>query len=416
MKKKIGVWSTIVVTGLFAVLFAVSGGDEETTELLVSPRRGDFSVTVTSTGELQAKNSVSIFGPTGARTAGIFEMKLLQLIPEGTVVEKGDFVADIDKSELTGRIQDRQTEFQKADAQYTQIRLDTSLTLNRARDELINLEYAMEEAKLRREQAIYEPPSVQRQAEIDLEKAERSLAQKHESYKTEVKQGEAKMQEAEAERSKASRQLQQLMDVSSSFTIVAPENGMLIYRRDWRGQKLTTGGTVNAWDPIVATLPDLSVMNSVTYVNEVDIQKIQPGQVVHVGLDADPEKRLSGIVTEVANIGEQRPNSDAKVFQVSIEIAESDSTLRPSMTTSNTIVVAEVRDALSIPLESIHPTDSLSYVIVKRGGKLIRQEIQLGLIGDNEAIVEAGLEETDRLVLSSVENLDRLDLVQIAAL
>jgi hypothetical protein len=86
------------------------------------------------------------------------------------------------------------------------------------------------------------------------------------------------------------------------------------------------------------------------------------------------------------------------------------------MTTSNTIVVAEVRDALSIPLESIHPTDSLSYVIVKRGGKLIRQEIQLGLIGDNEAIVEAGLEETDRLVLSSVENLDRLDLVQIAAL
>ncbi len=413
MKKRIAVWSAVILTGVVALAFGLPRNAEETTELVVSPRVGPFRVSVTATGELQAKNSVKIFGPTGARTSGIFEMKLLQLVPEGTVVEKGDFVAELDKSELTSRIQDRQTELQKAEAQYIQTQLDTSLTLRKSRDELINLGYALEEAKLKVEQSAFEPPSVQRQAEIEYEKAERTLEQKRESYKTEVKQGEAQMQEVEAERSKASRQLDQLMAVAASFTIQAPENGMVIYRRDWRGTKLTTGGTVNAWDPVVATLPDLSVMNSITYVNEVDIQKIKPSQAVEIGLDADPDRVLRGIVTEVANIGEQRPNSDAKVFQVAIELVEADSTLRPSMTTSNTIIIAELEEVLSIPLESIHPTDSLSYVVVKRGGRLARQEVALGLIGDNEAVVEAGLDESDRVVLSTVDNPERLRLSRI---
>jgi hypothetical protein len=205
------------------------------------------------------------------------------------------------------------------------------------------------------------------------------------------------------------------MEVAGSFTILAPENGMVIYKRSWNGQKLTTGGTVNAWDPVVATLPDLSVMNSVTYVNEVDIQKIQVGQKVVVGLDADAGKTLSGTVADVANIGEQRPNSDAKVFEVLIEIADVDSTLRPSMTTSNTILTAEVDDALSILLEGIHATDSLSYVLVKRGAKTVRQEVELGLLGENEAIVSAGLQEKDRVLLTNVEDVEKLPLVRLDA-
>jgi HlyD family secretion protein len=80
-------------------------------------------------------------------------------------------------------------------------------------------------------------------------------------------------------------------------------------------------------------------MRSKTYVNEVDIQNIEKGQTVEVGLDADSEKQLSGIVESVANIGEQRRGSDAKVFEVLININESDTTLRPAMTTSNSILI-----------------------------------------------------------------------------
>lgn len=412
--------------GLLAVGLLVIAGmlvgtrTEETADLFVAPERGPFEVTVTATGELKAKNSVQIYGPSGARQARIFEIKILQLVPEGTVVEKGDFVANLDKSELTSRLQDTQLSLQQATSKYTQTKLDTSLTLSKARDELVNLQYAMEEARLRREQSAYEPPSTQRQTEIDYEKAERAHAQATKNYVTQQQQAEAQMQEVEAELGKAQNEHNNLVSLAGDFTVLAPENGMVIYRRDWRGQKTTAGGTVSAWDPVVAELPDLSVMESVTYVNEVDIQKIRPGQDVEIGLDADPEKTLSGVVTSVANIGEQRPNSDAKVFEVAIEVSQADSTLRPAMTTSNTIRVAQLTDALFVPLETIHAQDSLRFVFVQRGGRTERQEVRLGLINENEAVVEAGLDEDDRLFLSmpadtSGLTLSRLDPADVPA-
>ena len=337
-------------------------------------------------------------------------MSIQRMVPEGTVVAKGDFVAELDRSELNTKMNDANLELQKAQSQYEQAMLDTLLNLSKERDNQINLRYAMEEAHLRQEQATYEAPSVKRQAEIDFEKSERGLAQAIENYQTQVKQGSAKMREVEAELSKAQNQLQMLADATQQFTILAPENGMVVYKRDWRGQKLTTGGMVNAWDPVVAELPDLSIMESITYVNEVDIRKISVGQPVEIGLDADPDKRLNGSVARVANIGEQRPNSDAKVFEVAVEVAGADTTLRPSMTTSNTIVVAEIPEALYIPLETIHTQDSLTYVFARRGGRTVRQEVHLGLLNENEVIVEDGLTVEDRLYLSLPTDTTGMDL------
>ena len=87
-------------------------------------------------------------------------------------------------------------------------------------------------------------------------------------------------------------------------------------------------------------------MISTTYVNEVDIRKVAKGQHVNIGLDAFPDKKLSGEVISVANVGEQRPNSDAKVFEVKVVIAESDTTLRPAMSTANEIITATIPDAI----------------------------------------------------------------------
>ena len=400
MKKR---WLLILLGGVGVVaimgLLLQSQGSE-TSDLYVQPKRGPFQVTVTTTGELKAKNSVKIYGPTSTRQIQIYQMNIQRLVPEGTVVTKGDFVAELDRSELNTKMNDANLELQTAQSQYEQAMLDTSLSLSQERDNQVNLRYAMEEARLRKEQAAFEAPSVQRQAEIDYEKSQRGLEQAIENYQTQVKQGIAKMREAEAGLSKAQNKVQMLTEAAGQFTIQAPENGMVVYKRDWRGQKLTTGGQVNAWDPVVAELPDLSVMESITYVNEVDIQKISPGQPVEIGLDADPDKRLAGSVTRVANIGEQRPNSDATVFEVAIEVAGADTTLRPAMTTSNTIVVAEIPEALYIPLETIHTQDSLTFVFARRGGRTVRQEIHLGLLNENEAIVEEGVTEEDRLYLS----------------
>jgi hypothetical protein len=142
-------------------------------------------------------------------------------------------------------------------------------------------------------------------------------------------------------------------------------------------------------------------MVSKTYINEVDVRKIKPGQLVEIGLDAFPEKKLTGIVTNVANVGEQRPNSDAKVFEATIEIQGTDEMLKPSMTTSNRIITSVLDSALFIPLECLHSKDdSISYVFVRKGIKKEKQEIKIGGTNNNEAVVELGLEIGDKVYLS----------------
>ena len=396
-------WIKIVSAAVVLVIFAgvlAQGQEEDVVDLLVRPRQGPFQVAVTSTGELQAQNSVKITGPSNAMRMQIYQIKIQKLVAEGTVVNKGQFVAELDRSELASRIAEKGLELEKAMSQWEQTRLDTLLTLSKARDEQVNLRFAMEEAELQWEGAAYEAPSVKRQAEISFDKSKRAYEQAVENYKTQVAQSRAKMREVEATLNKAKNDVDDLTELSRQFTVLAPENGMVIYKRGWNGQKLTEGGTLQVWDPVVAELPDLSLMESVTYVNEVDIQKIKLGQTVNIGLDADPNRQLSGIVQEIANIGEQRPNSDAKVFQVKILIHESDTTLRPAMTTSNEIVVAEIPDATYIPLESVHTADSLNYVYLRSGTGAVRREVRLGTFNEDEATVEAGLDPNDQIYIS----------------
>jgi hypothetical protein len=191
-----------------------------------------------------------------------------------------------------------------------------------------------------------------------------------------------------------------VQNVMAGFTIRAPAPGMVIYVKEWNGQKKTAGSQVSPWDPTVATLPDLSQMESVTYVNEIDVRKILVGQPVDITLDADPGKRLTGRVTQVANVGEQRPNADAKVFEVKIEVEQADTTLRPGMTTANAVLTATVEEALFIPLEAIANEAGATFVYRRVGRRIVRQEIVTGIMNDDEIIVLHGLDADDEVLLA----------------
>jgi multidrug efflux pump subunit AcrA (membrane-fusion protein) len=189
---------------------------------------------------------------------------------------------------------------------------------------------------------------------------------------------------------------------------------MVIYAREWNGKKKVVGSQINAWEPTVATLPDLREMESITYVNEIDIQKIAAGQKVKLKLDADPNKPLTGTITSVANIGEQRPNSDSKVFEVRVKVLEVDTTLRPSMTTANEILVAKLDDVLSIPLECVHTEGTTTFVFKKDGGSTVKQEVKLGQVNESSAVVLAGISEKDKMYLSSPADADKMKMMTLA--
>ena len=401
---------------LSSVLIFISGCKDSTDSapLTVKPQKGPFVVSVVATGELNAQNSIDIEGPTGIRKAGLFQLKITDLVAEGTVVKPGDVVAQLDKAELLSKLKEVEMNLQKFTSQYTGVRLDCTLTLAQARDELVNLRYAMEQRKLEKDESVYEAPSTRRQAEIEADKAVRAYDQAKINYSTKVKQAEAKMREAEAELNKEKQNYNDILQVMGQFTITATEPGMVIYAREWDGKKRIVGSTINAWDMRVATLPDLSKMQSVTHVNEVDIKKIRVGQKVKIKLDADSDKKLTGEITSVANIGEQHPSSESKVFEVVIKVLESDSTLRPAMTTSNEIMVETIENAMFIPLETVHSDDQgLTFVYIKDGSGIKRKQVELGLENDNHVVVKAGLTLEEELYLSKPDGAEDAALIML---
>src|SRR6266850_2571263 len=223
------------------------------------------------------------------------------------------------------------------------------------------------------------------------------------------------MREVGADLQRQRNLLKVVQDVMAGFTIRAPGPGMVIYVKEWNGRKRTTGSQVNAWEPGVATLPDLTQMESVTYVNEIDVRKLAVGQAVVVTLDADPTKHLTGKVGSVANVGEQRPNADAKVFEVKVTIMEADTTLRPGMTTGNAIETLKLGVALYVPLEALGSVEGIPFVYRQDGGQVTKQEVITGPMSDDEVVIIRGLEENDRVLLSPPADHDRMALKRLPA-
>jgi len=140
---------------------------------------------------------------------------------------------------------------------------------------------------------------------------------------------------------------------------------------------------------VIATLPDLSSMISKTYVSEIEVNKIKTGQQVTVNIDAFPNEKFTGKVFSIANIGEQLPNSDAKMFEVLVKIDGSDPLLRPSMTTTNKIIIKTFDDVIFIPTECVQTgSDSIPFVYKKNK---TRQIVILGEANDKNIIIKEGL-------------------------
>ncbi len=397
-KRIISIISTLV---LIAIIIAIvfSSGKTTSETIMVEVKQGEFRINVTTTGELEAKNSKKIIGPSNLREFRIWELKIEDIIPDGTVVDSGQYVARLDKTEFANKLKDKEIDLEQAQTQFTKTQLDTTLELREARNELINLHYNLEERQIAVDQSIYEPPATQRQVQIDLDKAKRTYQQALNNYEVKKKKANANMNEIGAELRKNQQEYDQMKALEKEFRIVAPQSGMVIYRRRWDGQKQGIGSTINMWDPVVAELPDLSTMISKTYVNEIDISKVKTGQPVEIGVDAFPEKSYTGEVTEVANIGEQLRNTNAKVFEVIIQINEFDSILRPAMTTKNTIITDIVDSVLYLPIECIHGNDSISYVFMPG----IKQQVIVGKSNENEIIIREGLKNGDEVYLLAPE-------------
>lgn len=410
MKTKHLAWllgiALICIAGYYA--FGKSDDAIKSDILLVTPDQGPFEVGIQATGELKAKNSIKIRGSQAMRSVGVWQTSIKELIPEGTIVEKGDFVASLDKTELANKITERTTDIEREQTKLEQMQIDTAIQMKDINDQIGNILFNMEQERLEIERNKYEPQMVIDQSLLKLKNSERSLDQLENKKELIEIQSDAKIREIKTNIKQHNSKLALLNKVAGEFTITAPEGGMLIYEKTWNGKK-TVGAQISGWDPVVAELPDLSKMISVAYVNEVDISKVKEGQIVNMTIDAFPEKKFTGQIISVANIGQELKNQEAKVFEITIEVDQEDEVMRPAMTTTNKIQIFEYADVTSIPIDALQ-NDSLDYVWVKNGSKMRKQEVVVGPANEDHIIILAGLSQNDKVSLKEPANAETYTL------
>lgn len=397
--------ATSSVFALFLIATWLVSDRQGEQEVTLPVRQGTFELLIMASGELEAQNSIKITAPEDAlRSAKVYQVKIADLVPEGTFVKKGDYVATLDKMEMSEKLRLMEGEVAKLRNQFSQIKLDTSLMLRTERNELINWSFLIKEkeAALRANQ--FEAPAQVKQLEAELEKAKRGYEQAKEAYRIKKLQAIAKIAETSQALAQEEYKYQEIKKLTESFVVTAPADGLVIYQRDWNGQKKTVGSYVSAWDAVVATLPDTKVMVSRTYVNEIDISKVKIGQPVKVKVDALPQKTFEGEVISISNIGEQRPESQVKVFEVKVKLKDTDEVLKPTMTTSNTIICETIPNSLFIPLDCLHQdSQNVNFVYLKKANSIIRQEVEVGKSNENEIIITKGLTAGDVVYLSVPE-------------
>jgi len=411
MKKTVITTGIVVVVAIIAMLvFNKLFSKDDSSILFAEASTGWFEITISSTGELLAENSVDVMGPeiAAGRDVRSTNIKITDLVPEGTEVKKGDYVGTLDRTELENSLKDFRENLTEMEASLEMLLLDTAMTMNSIRDQINNQKHNVEEAEITLRNSKYEPPTTIRQAEINFEQAKRTLDQLNRSYTLRDAQTRTLVRNRRLFLSRMERRVKDYEEVLSGFVIYAPSPGMIIYKKERFGTKRKVGSNINAMDRAVATLPDLSVMLSKVYVSEIEVNKVLPGQEVHITVDAFPTRSYKGNIISVANIGEKLPNSDSKVFEVMVKIDGSDFNLRPSMTTNNKIMIKTFDNVVFIPSECIHTgADSIPVVFTKNGH---RQVVVPGEANEKEVIIEQGLEAGEEIYLGLPEKPDDFKL------
>jgi len=196
---------------------------------------------------------------------------------------------------------------------------------------------------------------------------------------------------AEAQVRQAQLALQQAQNNLNKALILAPYDGVVA------AVNYGAGDQVGQNSPAV-TLVDLSALSVEVSLSEVDIPRIQLNQPATISLDALPDRTFTGHVSYTAAAGAISQN--AVSFPVRIQLDKVDSTIKPGMSASVSILVGRREDVLLVPNRAVRSLAGEYIVRTMVQGQVISVPVQLGLSNDTVTEVLKGLREGDQVILT----------------
>ncbi len=378
-----GLGAAVVVVG--ALTAAIRGRDKDLPRVTTAKvEKVDLVAKVTANGKIQAKNKVDM-------SALVMGQIVNLAVKEGDHVKKGQLLLQIDKVQLAAQAQGRE-------ASFAAMRHD--LDAAKANAEQAKSDY--ERAKQNFQSKIL--------AEADYQKA-----------KSQMDAAQATLEATEQRMNSTMADLAASRDSLSKTTVTSPINGIVTSLPIKEGE-VTVVGTMNNAGTELMTVSDMAEVEAVMMVDETSVPQVKIGQKASLSIDAYPNRKFSGTVTEVGSspIPKTDPdllalvaNSEAINFKVKIRLDEPPDTIRPGFSVTADIVTGRVDGATAIPIQALVVRDVQSKdkkpnsggrpeteegVFVVKDGKLSFEKVDTGIAGELMIQVKKGPNPGDQIV------------------
>ena len=403
VKRKHIIITAIVFCVIVIAAFAGSLSSGKSEKFFVV-EKGAFEATLNCKGEINGLVATPIPMPKilGDRDLRIWQLKILDLAQDGKYVKKGDFIIQLDASQIISGMREEQQNLETEEADLKNAKIDSTVRLTALREDIKNAKLDLEYNKIDLEQSIYESAAYQRKAQMTYKKAENLIAKKQRDYLLE--QNKLKMQVARSEEKvkRSTERISKFQQAMQAARITAPEDGIVIFGESWDGTKYSKDGDISTWSngPPIATLPDMSEVISETYVKEIDISKINVGDKVRVSFDALEGVIIDGNIKSIARVGEDHKDFDMKVFKVIIHLNESNEGLKPAMSSNNAIILADEQEALYVPINAIIKENGENFVYLRKHNNKEKTLVTVGFENEEFIQIKSGLKEGDKVILN----------------
>jgi RND family efflux transporter MFP subunit len=158
------------------------------------------------------------------------------------------------------------------------------------------------------------------------------------------------------------------------------------------------GGATFSAPTFMAEIADLSNLEVIVDVDEVDIGKIQVGQPAAITVDAFPDASFQGVVEEIAFMTSSRREVGI-TYRVKARIINPDKALKLGMTANLDFLLGKMEQILTVPKSAIVTEGDAQFVFVVNDATLSRRTVASGIEGDEFTAVTSGLQPGEKVVI-----------------
>jgi hypothetical protein len=287
-------------------------------------RQGDVIVRSYTRGELRAVRSATLSAPNLFGT-----VQITRIAPLGAFAREKDLVVEFDDSEVRSRLEEKQLEIDQLDEQIKKNSADLEMRDNEDQVDLLSADYAVRRAELEVKRNELLAAIDAKKNLLNLEEAKRKLKQLESDIKSRRQQAQAQLDVFRENKNRSLLELDREKARLQQVKLLAPMSGLVAVRQNRTGfmfpgmqiPDLREGDQVQPGIP-VADILDLSEVEVLAKVGELDRANLSEGQEASLVLDALPEKKLHGKIKSLSGTASSNIFSfdPAKKFDVVFDI------------------------------------------------------------------------------------------------